>query len=115
MVMTTNFYLKLPITPETDDGLHIGLAAFGWRFLFKAHPEQNLRTFKQWCDMLATGKIVNEVEEEFTLDEFKAFVARKMTSATHLHWWEEVGAAIDRRDTRYVDEDGYSFDAREFS
>jgi hypothetical protein len=113
--MSTNFYLRLPNTPEEEDGLHIGLRSGGWRFLFRAHEDLGLMCVSDWEKKFSEGKIVCEYGETYTPEEFMKLVNALQADAKSLHWWEAPDAQIHRNDTRFVDKQGYSFDRRNFS
>lgn len=89
--MGMNYYV-VKKKPSIDRAIHIGKASAGWKFLFhdiKGIPsdyELELHTFEQWRDWLKANVgpeenkeyvILNEDDDEKTVDEFLELVATK--------------------------------------
>lgn len=59
--MGTNYYLKFK-----DEELHIGKSSNGWKFLWRAYPELEIYTIRDWIHFI----LVNELESNL-YDEYK--------------------------------------------
>jgi hypothetical protein len=117
--MSTNYYLKpKKATPNTEDGMHLGLSAAGI-FMFRAYPRRGVISLKALQDYLRKdgGAIVNEYGEPSTLDEFMAFVAdRRKPDMAQFRNSPIVDSSAGIRDgMRFKDPEGYLFFNYEFS
>jgi hypothetical protein len=59
---------------EAPLGLHIGQRSAGWRFLFRAHPNQGITSVSDWKRVLQGKKIATLYGEIYSEDEFWAEV-----------------------------------------
>ena len=112
--MSTNYYALGPFPggePE-GEGLHIGQSAAGWRFLFRAHPEQGLTTLADWLAFLGRDGVAirNEYGREVALEEMQ----QTMTETTGYR--DAPLRPRFRYDTpnEYVTSGGHAFSRREF-
>lgn len=110
--MGTNYYHHTEETKACEKcghqnpPAHIGKSSFGWRFLF--HTDEGLpRSWAEWKERLATGRIVNEYGDTLTLHEFEAMVEAKKSSRSHV-------AEYGRSGIDFEDPEGHTFSAGEF-
>ena len=114
--MSINYYAfgSFPGGEADGGGLHIGQSATGWRFLFRAHPEQSVTTLLDWRHLLLTQatRIVNEYGRELTPDEMIETATARL---------DAQGMSLRLRARRgyephgyTVDDDGNAFCANEF-
>jgi hypothetical protein len=65
--VSTNYYAFGPIKGHEEDGsLHIGKKSGGWRFLFRAHPENGLTSVSEWIVYLSHPGV--RIESEYGAD-----------------------------------------------
>lgn len=109
--MSVNFYAFGPGITDPE-GLHIGQAAAGWRFLFRAHPDRGLTTLADWEAFIARGDIT--IQNEYGRDVASEEMRQTMTETTGFE-----GAPLRPRfryDTpsEYVTSGGHAFSRRDF-
>lgn len=112
--MSTNYYLRLNSPADTPQELHLGLRLNSRRFLFHAHPDQGIHSVEDWERRFSEGVIMSEYDVPMTPSEFRAMVDAQQAGATRLQWWEQSDASPRPGANRYLDAQGYSFDARDF-
>lgn len=117
--MSTNYYLQNEAQAAAgEDGMHLGLSAAGI-FMFEAHVRKGIISLKSLEEFLrkSKAKIVNEVKETFTVDEFMAFVADRRRP--EMAQFRNSDTVTDRKGIRegmrYKDAEGYLFFNYEFS
>jgi hypothetical protein len=110
--MGTNYY-AVKKKPTIREPLHIGKSSVGWKFLFQEVNKYNcfdedleIHTFNQWKDFLENNDeivILNEYDEEISVDEFLDLVAEKQknNNKDNFEYCKNVN--------------GYRFSDREFS
>lgn len=113
--MSTNYFLHLREPHPLGREVHLGLSTHTSRFLFQAHKAHGITSLAAWKKLFAQGAIVSEYGNPLSTEDFLAMVDAKQASATHLRWWEELGAILHATDSRFLDDAGYSFDSREFN
>lgn len=112
--MSTNYYAfgPFPGGDPSGEGLHLGQSAAGWRFLFRAHPEQGLTTLDDWLQFLRRDDV--NIRDEYDRDVTVQEMEQTMT---------ETESAVGRpkrarfrldTDDRYVTSGGHAFYRREF-
>lgn len=110
--MGTNYYVKAvpaecPCCHRPFEKLHIGKVSSGWRFSFRAYPEQDLMSFAKWKARLAHSgtQIVDEYGNDVSFDDFVKVVTD--------HFAGELSAYDIKGE--FVDPDGHPFYHYEFS
>ena len=113
--MGTNFNYRINICDKCNryDQIHIGKRSAGWVFHFRAYDENSfpvrrypiITSYKDWLDFFndEPGKIFDEYEKEWTIDQFKKTVKEFST-----------GKKAALYDSTFEDEEGYVFDKIEF-
>jgi len=111
--MSTNYYHRISAQAEPR---HIGLSVSARRFLFQAVEAEGLTSFQAWKERLLVddGEVLDEYDRPVAAPEFLRMVAEQQ-NAPHVSAWEQSTAGRANGDYRWVDAQGYSFDAREFS
>ncbi len=71
--MGTNYYYE---SCKRSESLHIGKSSAGWVFIFQAHDEPEIMSVSDYLVHFENnpGKIVNEYQQELTVEEFKQLV-----------------------------------------
>ena len=103
---------------------HIGKASGGWAFSFQGYPWNKLTSWKDWKEFLKDQQIVDEYGEEMRYNEFVEMVEtfksptyiNSRTGKQNLSQFGESkknGYFDIERD--WIDEQGHSFTAVEFS
>lgn len=115
--MSTNYYAYGPFRGgEPGSGLHVGQAAAGWRFLFRAHPDLGLTTYEVWRAFLRQPgvRIENEYGREVGPDEMERTMTQtERSDGTPL--LPRVSAARRQLpDGWHLDADYHAFCAKEF-
>ncbi len=107
--MATNFYYRTNICSECNrfNRIHIGRRSCGWTFLFRAWKEESyprLLSYKNWLKFFKDepGVIVDEYGKEYSVEEFKNVIEDF-----------KDGKKADY-DGVFQDDEGHSFDTREF-
>jgi hypothetical protein len=85
--MSTNFYAFGPFPGgEPDgDGLHIGQAAGGHRFLFHSHPDLDLTTYTAWSQFIRRPDVT--IRAEYGYDLTPEQMDNVMTEARDSRGW----------------------------
>lgn len=112
--MTTNYYLiQNPCLHcgRGDKRLHIGLSAYGWRFLFQ-YIKGIAENIEQWQQLTKQGIIIDEYEETMKYDDFWQLVDAKQTNKRFL---EGVTECERRHLTKFREIGEYDFDGADFS
>lgn len=109
--MSTNYeyrYNECSSCARFDD-LHIGKSSGGWSFIFAAHRDNGINSYKYWLQFFDEhpGTIVDEYGREMSLDDFKDMVEQKKGFKNH-------ALTYPSRDD-YVDPEGHSMTLGEFS
>jgi hypothetical protein len=67
--MSTNFFAfgPFPGGEPGGEGLHIGQAAGGVRFLFRSHPDLGLTTYEAWSQFIRRPGVVVRAESGYDL------------------------------------------------
>jgi hypothetical protein len=111
--MGTNYYYIVPKCPTCGnrDILHIGKSSAGWKFMFRAHPEKEIKAFRDWVRVLSRGDghIEDEYGRKIEFYEFLRMVYYKQEHEPQSH------AVANPSDNDYLDGDGFSFSRGEFS
>lgn len=83
--MSTNYFLTSAAHPIENGGLHIGKAARGWAFHWRAYPELGLMSRDQWERVLTGGDVavVDETGELVTFRDFQRVAYRAWRQRTH--------------------------------
>lgn len=114
--MSTNYYAFGPGITDPE-GLHIGQAAAGWRFLFRAWPEHGLTTFAAWREFILRPDITirNEYGRDVPADEMGTTMVER-NGHDGLPLQPRFGAVRTTLPDGYsIDPDGYhAFCDREF-
>jgi hypothetical protein len=73
--MGTNYYLVITDGHGNEERIHIGKDSCGWYFTLS---NDNCNTFEQWCTLFKREDvfIVDENEEEISVDEMKSIITR---------------------------------------
>ena len=116
--MGTNYY-AVAKKPSVMKPIHIGKSSCGWRFVFHCVPGyfnnisgEPLDSYSRWIRFLQkytednTIVVVNEYDEEITLDQFIELVQRKQLE-NNKEDEEDFGCFIN-------EVDGYLFEIGEF-
>lgn len=74
--MGTNYYVKKNHCDSCDryDTIHIGKSSYGWVFMFRAHEDIPLLSWKQWKEYLKGSKIQDEYGAPVDYEWFVKFV-----------------------------------------
>ena len=116
--MSTNYYAfgPFPGGEATGEGLHIGQAAFGWRFLLRAHPDQGLTSFAAWKAFLFRPDVTirSESGREVSPAELGARIVERR-DGTDLPLKARFGIRGPSRPGELRDADGYELYARDCS
>lgn len=113
--MSTNYYAfgPFPGGEETGEGLHIGQAAAGWRFLFHAHEKPRLVTLLDWRSLLLqqATSIKDEYGAEYTRDEMIEIATERLNDNEDQPLKARFGARTAERllDGHHLDPDGHAF------
>ncbi|MEB3023370.1 MULTISPECIES: hypothetical protein [Mycolicibacter] len=85
--MGTNYYvtgpgiagLLLAGADGDEPGLHIGKKSAGWEYLFRAHPQLQLTSVRQWREFVAIEgrQIVSEYQAVQDVEEFFAMATQR--------------------------------------
>jgi hypothetical protein len=137
--MGTNYYAHVNICYECGKAervLHIGKSSGGWTFSFRGYrphldintwetDDLNVTSFDDYKELLSQNntKIIDEYGTVILYDEFIAIVESKKDSKfNHAHMVKErdkvmfpFGFDQEYYDKNWLDEDGNSFTAGEFS
>jgi hypothetical protein len=116
--MSTNYYAHGPFPGgDTEEGLHIGQTAAGWRFLYRGWPEHGLTTAKSWYFFLLKNmsSIRDEYDRPYTLDEFR-LIANRAEGGNGGQLKPRYGDRTnDQLDVgQHIDPDGNAFYSGEF-
>jgi hypothetical protein len=115
--MGTNYYHRHAACPTCGHGIdrHIGKSSAGWTFSFAGHRPE-IMSYADWLRLLEEGgEIRNEYGEQVTLDDFRALVESKRTEElNHTTYCREHHPEYAERDC-WLDEEGHSFSAGEWS
>ncbi|MFD8142499.1 hypothetical protein [Streptomyces sp. NPDC059708] len=112
--MSTNYHAfgPFPGGDAAGQGLHIGQTAAGWRFLFRAHPEQGLTTLDDWLQLLGREEVCirNEYGRDVSFGEMRQTMSEVTTSDS---------LPLRRRfhrdsEDHYVTSGGHAFSRRDF-
>lgn len=112
--MSTNYYAfgPFPGGESYGEGLHIGQSAAGWRFLFRAHPEQGITTLADWDAFIERNDVT--IRNEYGRDITAAEMRDTMTQATDGRGLP-LRARFQRDNAdRYVTSGGHAFYRRDF-
>jgi hypothetical protein len=120
--MGTNYYHRTNICECCNryDETHIGKSSGGWTFSFqgfkKAYEDdetEEVLSYADWLNRLQSGgKIFDEYGDEVSLDEFMALVEmKKGEKRNHTIYCRTHHPGLDN----WLDADGHSFSAGEFS
>lgn len=105
--MGTNYYVeKTPCCQycgHQRPAKHIGLSSAGWRFVFRAYPDEGLTSAKAWFEYLEGKRIVDEYGYERTPPWLKAQIESKLDGQV---WHSE---------RKTIDADGHPIADYEFS
>lgn len=116
--MSTNYYAfgPFPGGEAETEGLHIGQAAAGWRFLFRAHPEQGITSLTDWRALLLqqATRITNEYGVEYTPDEMIEIGTQRATDDERWPLKRRIPRPFEAPDGYHVDAEGFEFCAHEF-
>lgn len=104
--MGTNYYWIKNECPTCGHAemIHIGKSSYGWPFHF--HGTNEIRSYKDWLEVLREGKIEDEYGKEVPLDKLKALIERKRETS-------KCAAVIGKND--WVDDEGNVFCDCDFS
>lgn len=110
--MGTNFYYKENPCPccKRFDRIQIGKKSYKWAFMFREY--ENLKSFSDWKKFLKDKEIVDEDNREISFNDFVKKVETTKSGKTLVDYYKEAGLEIG---AVRIDEEGYSFDSREFS
>lgn len=112
--MSVNYYAFGPFPGGESDGegLHIGQAAGGLRFLFRAHPEQGLTTLSDWLAFIHRSDVTirTEAGRDVTTEEMRD----AMTETTDGRGLPLRARFRFENEDRYVTSGGHAFYRREF-
>lgn len=127
--MGTNYYLRTKpckICGSVKKELHIGKSSCGWQFLFRAYPEENIFSYKQWLQEISdpNKEVVNEYGNIISIDEFRDCVENNKRKSMINHYNVFNGTPQNENELEYVkckmfkyipgsnyqkDQEGYSF------
>lgn len=112
--MSTNYYAfgPFPGGDRTGEGLHIGQTAAGWRFLFRAHPEQGLTTLDDWLQFLRRDGVA--IRNEYGRDVAVQEMEQTMAETTQADGQPRRPRFRRDTDDRYVTSGGHAFCRHEF-
>jgi hypothetical protein len=102
-------------------GMHIGLNSGGWVFGFRAYPEYNIRSWKEWKEFILDNDLIimDEYGVIHPLDYFEQIVESSKTwnhkPAKSHHDIYGFKLSSNRIPTSWRDDDGYDFGDYEFS
>lgn len=134
--MGTNYYVRVPVlkcphcggdTPEGFEDVHIGKLSGGWEFIFRGYKDDStmpeISSIKDWLMFLDAKKIFDEYGVEYTITQFVDLV--KDSRETWLvdgkvkHPQNHFKYCLEHHprnmEDQWLDADGWSFNAREFS
>lgn len=132
--MGTNYYLRTKpckTCGSVKKEIHIGKSSYGWQFLFRSHPEENIFSYKQWLDEIndPNKEVINEYGEVVSIDEFRDCVENNKRRSMINHYNVFNNHPQNENELEYVkgkmfkyvsgsnyqkDEEGYSFLLEEF-
>lgn len=108
--MSTNYYAFGPFpggegdgASDTREGLHIGQAAGGWRFLFASHPDLGLTTYKAWAEFIRRPDVTIFAESgyEVTVEEMDETMTERGKHRFGARGWERLHTGD------HIDPDGH--------
>lgn len=120
--MGVNYYCK-----EGNDLLHIGKSSYGWQFVFRAYPEKDIFSRRDWIAYMIENQsiIVDEGQEEISLQDFidktntekrqKQYNRKQEGTLKNQFNWLQENDELGIGHRCYTDYNGYCFDLREFS
>jgi len=122
--MGTNYYLQYRKDKESQirETLHICKTSYGWTPSIQAYPELELNNWFEWILFLKTkvnqlnGIIYNEYFDEISVSKFIHYIIGKQQNGGKNHaeyMLKDIG--IDKPDLNWVDNQGYSMSAQDFS
>lgn len=112
--MTTNYYLiQNPCLHcgRGDKRLHIGLSAYGWRFLFQ-YIEGIAENIEQWQQLTKQGYIEDEYDNKIEYNDFWDLVETKQANKRFL---EGVTQSERIHLSKFREIGEYDFDGADFS
>lgn len=116
--MGTNYYVfdeRIAEETSVDSGLHIGKDSAGWVFNFQAY--ENLRTTKDYRNLLRGKVIYNEYREEVPYEEFWMIVESSKEEDHFGKPWSYSNLPDDEPRCRWFNEwedEGFMFTEVEF-
>lgn len=95
--MSTNYYAHTNACiccGRSDNSIHIGKSAAGWRFALRLHPEADLNSLEDWLRLLMQTEttIFDEYHNRLTMVEFLGIVFRQRTATI-----PEANAVVDHK------------------
>lgn len=116
--MGTNFYVRTNECECCDrfDELHIGKSAAGWSFGFRAHPDMGITTWQDWKAFIADKTIADEYGKVVEVDKFvKLIETVKCPNEINKSRFDAIEYySLFDHDMKWVDPEGFDFNAREF-
>lgn len=111
--MSTNYYYTWQ-NNGVSTKIHIGKRTAGWVFLFRAYPDQELKSFAQWLHFMALndGTIFDEYGSVVDFVDFCKIVYDQKKEKKH----KEAAFKAKTGDYSFYEDDaGYEFCLEEFS
>lgn len=118
--MGTNYYCsnKFSKKKKNNNGLHIGKRSCGWTFNFRAHPDINLVSSKDWLNFLYTYPQYTIFDEYFTVisyNMFKDLVNQSLLDPYNQYLWcLKNSTHSTREETDWLDDYGFCFTSVDF-
>lgn len=120
--MGTNYYVATNFCEHCkrfDRDKHIGKSSGGWTFSFRGYRADwdmpKIETYEHWLLALQGERICDEYGEEISLADFQAMVeSKKNEKFNHTIYCRREHPRHAEQDC-WLDPEGHSFDAAEFS